>query len=300
MIEREDRTAVEANVRACYSTWAESYFDDYYAGAGAYPPIHVDIVRRLLRARQPRTLIDAGCGPASMLRQLVDFGIDLYGFDLTPQMVDEARRVMSAWNVAHDRFWQGSVAELGDYQRPASGYDAALCFGVFPHLPANLDAPVIANLYAALAPGGIAAIEARNQLFALFTLNRYSRDLFWQELIGTDTLAPAERAALAPALAALEAQFRTDLPPIRRGHAGEPGYDEVLSRTHNPFVMREQFEAAGFTDVQVHFYHFHALPPMLESYAPEWFRRRSLALENPADWRGHFMASAFIVTGVKS
>jgi hypothetical protein len=254
MSKPEDRARVEAQVQACYSTWAKTYFDDYYARASAY---------------------------------------------LTAQMVGEARRIMAEWGVPSDRFWQGSVVEASDYRRPPGGYDAAICFGVFPHLPESLDEEAIANLHAALAPGGLVAIEARNQLFALFTLNRYSRDLFMKDLIGVDSLPASERDALAPALAALERRFRVDLPPLRQGKDGEPGYDEVLSRTHNPFVMRGQLEAAGFRDVRLHFYHYHALPPMLESYVPSWFRQRSLALEDPADWRGHFMASAFIVTGIK-
>ena len=45
------------------------------------------------------------------------------------------------------------------------------------------------------------------------------------------------------------------------------------------------------------FYHYHALPPMLEAAAPELFRRASVAMEDPRDWRGHFMASAFVLVG---
>jgi len=290
----DKRARLEKQVRSCYSTWAKTYFDDYYASGTAYPPVHVDIVRGLLQRSGAKSLLDAGCGPASMLRGLADLGLELYGFDLTGEMVEEARRVMRAAGVAGERFWQGSVAEVGDYRRPPAGYDAAICFGVLPHVPAALDRAVIANLHASLARGGMVAIEARNQLFALFTLNRYTRDFFLKELIDADALPESERQAIAPALEALEAQLRVDLPPLR------PGYDEILSRTHNPLVLRAQVEAAGFRDVRLHFYHYHALPPMLENRAPEWFRRRSLALEDPADWRGHFMASAFIVSGVKA
>jgi hypothetical protein len=45
------------------------------------------------------------------------------------------------------------------------------------------------------------------------------------------------------------------------------------------------------------FYHFHAVPPSLAANFPEFFLRESLAIENPADWRGHFMASAFVLVG---
>jgi 2-polyprenyl-3-methyl-5-hydroxy-6-metoxy-1,4-benzoquinol methylase len=296
----DDRQAVEARVKSCYASWAKTYVDEYYLDPGAYPPVHVDIARDLIKRSGAKSLLDAGCGPASMLRHLADLQLDLRGFDLTAEMVEEARRVMSGYSVPQDRFWQGSVMERADYRRPAQGYGAAICFGVIPHVPESLDAEVVANLHASLAPGGLVAIEARNKLFALFTLNRYSRDLFLNDLIGVESLPAAERAALAPALQSLAPHFRADLPPVREGKAGEPGYDEVLSRTHNPLVLRGQLESAGFEDVRLHFYHYHALPPMLAQHAPAgWFRERSLALEDPADWRGHFMASAFIISGRK-
>ncbi len=91
-----------------------------------------------------------------------------------------------------------------------------------------------------------------------------------------------------------------DLPAVRKGKKDEPGYDEVLSRFHNPLEAREQFAAAGFKNVRVLFYHYHCLPPLLEAYAPDLFRKESLLLEKPEDWRGYLMASAFVPAGTAS
>jgi hypothetical protein len=52
--------------------------------------------------------------------------------------------------------------------------------------------------------------------------------------------------------------------------------------------------------VRLLFYHYHCLPPMFEQAVPELFRRRSVAMEDPADWRGYFMASAFVVAGIRA
>jgi 2-polyprenyl-3-methyl-5-hydroxy-6-metoxy-1,4-benzoquinol methylase len=295
--------SAEAAVQSCYSTWAESYFADYYENAGAYPPVHRRIVHDLVAASGARTLLDAGCGPASMLRSLVDLDLALYGFDLTQEMVVEASKVMADHGVAPAQLWQGSVADRAAFRPPAGSpalFDAAICVGVLPHVPAALDEQVIANLREAVRPGGLVAIEARNQLFALFTLNRYSHDFFLNELVDRDALrrrAGDDAPALDRAFDELAARFRTDLPPIRKGLAGEPGYDEVLSRTHNPLVLKEHFTAAGFSDVRLLFYHYHCLPPMLEAEVPRLFRAESVAMEDPSDWRGYFMASAFILAG---
>ena len=91
-----------------------------------------------------------------------------------------------------------------------------------------------------------------------------------------------------------------DMPPVRKGKQEEPGYDQVLSRTHNPLTMKKLFASAGFRDVRLLFYHYHCLPPMLEKELPELFRKESLAMEDPEDWRGYFMASAFLLAGRRS
>lgn len=276
---------VEKQVRDCYSTWGETYYDEYYGDGAPYPPVHAKLLRGMIAESGARTLLDAGCGPASFLRDVDDPALALYGFDLTPEMVAEARRVLGD----RARIWQGSVLDPAAFRvdgAPAEGYDAAVCIGVLPHVPQEADEPVLSNLRDAVRPGGTVIVEARNQLFALFTLNRPSYELF------RDVLMPGvEEERLAP----LRDRFRMDLPPVRGGKADEPGYDEVLSRTHNPFVLRAQMEAAGFRDVRVRFYHYHDVPPQLGPSI-----ERSLALEDPDDWRGHVMASAFLVSGIRT
>jgi SAM-dependent methyltransferase len=204
-----------------------------------------------------------------------------------------------------ERVWSGSVTDPAAFRCPAEPevtFDAALCCGVLPHIPDDLEDEVLAHLRGALRPGGRVVVEARNSLFGLFTLNRYSWELFRDELVRADRLREladeGEREPLEGALSALEGLFRTDQPPLRRGAAGEPGYDEVLSRTHHPLQLAESVRAAGFAEVTLLHYHYHALPPMIADRVPDLARRASLAMEDPTDPRGLVMASAFLATGV--
>lgn len=284
----------ESTIRHCYSTWGQSYYDDYYTDKAPYPPVHQNIIRQELERNGTETLLDAGCGPGSILRDLTDLEMDLFGFDLTPEMIQECKKVMSNLGYGKDQFWEGSVTQLKDFRGPPSApakFDATICIGVLPHIPADQDDRVFANLRTSVKEGGLVIIEARNELFSLFTLNRYSFDFFRDRLCEGEIPKQLEEE--------LKKRFRMDLPVIRKGNKDEPGYDEVLSRTHNPFEVKAQFEQAGFKDVQTLFYHFHGFPPMFEQEAPEEFKEVSLALEkNPNDWRGHFMASAFLITGI--
>ena len=293
-------------IARCYSTWSKTYYEEYYGAMASYPPVHTKLLRKVLRESGAKTLIDAGCGPASLLRDVTDLGIELYGFDLTPEMVTEAKRIFIEKGLSAERIWTGSILDPNSFVSPVGGvgkYDAVVCGGVLPHIPREQDLTVAHNIAAALNPGGVCAVEARNQLFALFTMNRYSYELIVNELIQADRLKDengAESGKIGALLDELRHQFRMDIPPIRKGKEDEPGYDEVLSRTHNPIVLKSVFEAAGIVDVRLMFYHFHAFPPMFQTLMPQFFLERSLAMENdPGDWRGYFMASAFYLVGHK-
>lgn len=304
MAETSSRRRAEAQVAACYSTWSGRYYDEYYGPGAAYPPVHRDLLRGLLEEAGARTVLDAGCGPASFLRDVTDMRLELHGFDLTPEMVAEARAVLAPHGVPADHVWRGSVLDDAAFRCPAAPgrrFDAAVCVGVLPHIPEGEDDGVIRRLAGAVRPGGLVVVEARNELFGLFTGNRYSHELMRDTLVRADALRaeaePEELPGLERALARLEGMYRTDLPPVRRGHRDEPGYDEVLSRGHNPLLVAEAFHAAGLSAVRTLYYHFHPLPPMLAQESPSLFRRAALAMERPDDWRGLVMASAFLVAG---
>ena len=81
--------------------------------------------------------------------------------------------------------WEGSVASPESFQIQGGPdrFDAAICVGVLPHIPEELDLKVIENLQNAVKKGGLVVIEARNQLFSLFTLNRYSHEFIVEGLI---------------------------------------------------------------------------------------------------------------------
>jgi SAM-dependent methyltransferase len=301
------RERIEEAVKACYAGWSESYHRDYCGQGASYPPVHYALLRGLLQQAGARTVLDAGCGPASFLRELAGTDIEAYGFDLTPEMADEGRRVFASLGWPAERLWEGSILDAASFAAPSGpgpgGFDAVICSGVFPHIRAEDEETVLENLREAVRPGGLVAVEARNALFALFSLNRYSMEFFAHDLMRLDALAdalpPEKRDQINEAVRTLEDRFRMDQPPPRQGSGGAPGYDEVLARTHNSFVLRERFVAAGLRDVRVLFYHYHCVPPMLAEALGDSFREASLAMEDPEDWRGHFMASAFIMTGVR-
>lgn len=295
-------TSYEKAIAHCYSTWGKTYYDEYYGSNSPYPPVHTELLRSILTDNAVKTILDAGCGPASFLRDVIKENWNLYGFDLTPEMVNEGKRIFSENNIDPSQIWQGSIIDKSSFKKPDGNtpeFDAVVCGGVLPHIPEEHDKTVVENLRDAVRSGGIVALEARNQLFGMFTLNRYSYDLFLKELIKPEIIRDRLKGnaeKMDQVVEQMKERFRMDIPAIRKGKAGEPGYDEVLSRTHNPFVLKQQFEDAGLQNIKIMFYHYHCVPPMFSGLLGDDFIPQSVSMENPNDWRGYFMASAFYIT----
>ena len=51
----------------------------------------------------------------------------------------------------------------------------------------------------------------------------------------------------------------------------------------------------GLSVEGIYFYHFHAFPPVFETFDKDYYRKISWQIENPLDWRGFLLASTFIV-----
>jgi SAM-dependent methyltransferase len=298
----DDLRRVQQHYAPIVDSYTREYRDDYPGYPANRKRLGI-LVDRMTRAGV-KSALDCGCGEGSPMMGMAAAGIDVWGFDFVAEMAASARERLGTRGMA-GHVWQGSIMELKDF-RPApevpAVFDCCIAMGVFPHLSDELAA--LRNMAAVVRPGGRVMVEFRNELFALFTANRYSLQFMMEQLIRVGEASarhPEFAASLAAVEKALTPLFRTDMPPLRRGTKDAPGYDEILARFHNPLsIGASLFAPAGLTVDAVHFYHYHAVPPMLESADPKMFRTLSVEMEaDPRDWRGHFMASAFVVEAVK-
>ena len=71
---------------------------------------------------------------------------------------------------------------------------------------------------------------------------------------------------------------------------------QVFSNTHNPLTIeKEILNKVGLKLNGIYFYHYHAMPPVLEKIDKINFRKQSYKIEKPSDWRGFFIASSFVI-----
>lgn len=296
---------MKERIQKHYKSTVEDYTAQYQPDYGGYPANlkRLDILKGRVRALKARTLLDCGCGEGSPMLGLKEAGADVWGFDFVPEMVEQGHKILGAKGLK-DRIWRGDINDLSTFRPtpevPAS-FDVTIAMGVFPHIADDVVA--MRNMAAATNPGGHVLAEFRNELFSLFTLNRYGYEFMIDRLIRVNERKkeqPRSAAVLSEVSDDLKSNYRLEFPPARLGDETAPGYDSILSKFHNPLEIGALMAKAGLRLTGLYFYHYHAMPPLFESRNPQAFKALSVAMEaDPTDWRGYFMASAFVAEGVK-
>lgn len=286
-----------------YDHSARSYhlqYDPELVMANAeYPANHfrLEKVIRILRRVGATSVYDLGAGEASpMVRIHQDLGIRVAGSDLSPEMVRLGRENLERHGIdphalslvdAQDR-----AAVLAE--QDARGLsDAVIALGVIPHV--QDDAWFVEAMSGFVKPGGTLLLQFRNAMFSMFTFNRLTKEFILDELLVNVPQAMRDAVAVD-----LDARLAVDKPPIRRREDGH-GYDEILSRFHNPFELAEVVRQQGFTDVDFHWYNFHPTYPMISGqFDPVEYRKAQIALESDESWRGMFLCSAGFIEAKKA
>ncbi|MFC6704529.1 class I SAM-dependent DNA methyltransferase [Flexivirga alba] len=139
-----------ATVRASYDAVADSYARMVTTdGLGdiRQPPwlrAAIDVFADDVAGIGP--VLDVGCGPGTVTAYLAERGVDVSGVDLSPRMIDNARRLHPEC-----RFAVGSWTELD--LAPASHGGILGWWSLF-NLPRDLVPQVLAHCATALKPGG--------------------------------------------------------------------------------------------------------------------------------------------------
>jgi 2-polyprenyl-3-methyl-5-hydroxy-6-metoxy-1,4-benzoquinol methylase len=248
------------------------------------------LVRRLAELGAKR-VYEVGVGEGTPLVTMAKLGMEVAGCDISEAMVAAARKNFQAAGLSQDLIQWGDVEDATTIagQLADGKFDAVVAAGVLPHV--RNDRLMIETAKMCLKPGGVALIEFRNKLFSLFTFNRLTK-----EFILDDLLRDVPSAVKSAVEAELDRRCAVDKPAIRTARLGqELGYDEILASFHNPFELQDTFRSHGFQDVQVHWYHYHPAPPMMEPAIGQDFRRAAMRLEHEGSWRGMFLCSAGVI-----
>jgi cyclopropane fatty-acyl-phospholipid synthase-like methyltransferase len=262
--------------------YAEADFEKFYPEHKFRLKIFLD----LLKTIKPTKLLDVGCGSGEPLVAMLGQGYDAYGFDYSKEMVAQTGSTLSA--NGHD---SGRVSwnNMEDIQSIARGdYDCIVALGSL-YYSRDLDR-TMKNITSLLPKGGQMIFSLRNDLFSLFSLNKYSADFFLNKLMPTAAMSDSLKKE---ACDLLETRFAEKELSRKFQTVDDRG---IHSTYHNPLtVEKELLKPCGLRLEGIYYYHYHALPPIFEHTNTVEFRRLSAQLEDPTDWRGMFMSSSFVV-----
>lgn len=285
---------VSAHYDAVAADYHRQYQRDEFLTSENYPAnyMRLQILVNRLAQLGARRVYEVGVGEGTPLVTLARMGFDVAGCDISDAMVAAAKSRLKEADLDPGVVQWADVQDsitLADHLR-GGRFDAVIAAGVLPHI--RSDDVLLQNVRMLLRPNGTAFIEFRNKLFSLFTFNRHTKEFILDDLLRDvdSDVRDAVSRELTPRLA-------VDHPARRdRLEGGEPGYDAILSRFHNPFELLDTFAANGFRDCRIHWYHYHPAPPMMESQIGSSFRDNALRLEHEASgWRGYFLCSAGVV-----
>jgi 2-polyprenyl-3-methyl-5-hydroxy-6-metoxy-1,4-benzoquinol methylase len=288
-----DKKRGKQKAKDYYDQEAGDYIKQYQEGYDKYPSnsIRIKFIIERLKKNNVKSILDVGCGTCGPMIKLLKEGFNVKGFDFSKDMVEQGKEELEKAGYSTELIY---LADLEDGSGvPNERFDAILALGVFPHVINEKKA--LFNMGKLLNPNGLVFIEFRNDLLAAYTLNKYSLDFFLNRIINLNSLPQEVQDEV---IDFYSERLEVDKPIKER--SGKIRYEDILAKFHNPLsIKNELFEPCDFSIVDIHFYHYHALPPIFEKKYPKLFREMSLKMERPNDWKGYLMASAYVIEAKK-
>ncbi|MEU6589678.1 class I SAM-dependent methyltransferase [Streptomyces sp. NPDC046881] len=137
-----------ADTRTSYDTVAVSYADLIGDALAREPYLRAALAlfADSVRAAGGGPVADVGCGPGHVTAHLNELGVEAFGIDLSPGMIDLARRDHPGL-----RFEVGSMTDLG---LPDASVSGLLAFWSLIHVPDTAVPTVLGHFRRVVRPGG--------------------------------------------------------------------------------------------------------------------------------------------------
>jgi ubiquinone/menaquinone biosynthesis C-methylase UbiE len=265
---RDDVVAVQYHTPAA----AEGYAD-LHNGTGAAARFfrsRIHLISETLSATQGGDLLDVGCGPGMMVRELLDSRpgeFRITALDRSPAMVEAcAGRVADASNV---RVLVGRIEAM---PLPDASFDVVLAMGVLEYIDVSA---ALAEIARVTRPGGLVLVTMLNPVSPYRLVEWH---VYWP---------------LLRVLRAVETVL--NVAPERRHGPEKTGIRAYRERT-----LRRRMAAAGLRPVDAVYFDVTPLVPPIDRVVQRWTRGQQKRPERTIsrDWRKR-LGTAYLLVGRK-
>ena len=198
-------------------------------------------------------------------------------------MVKEAQN-----NLVKNNFSKDLIIK-GNFENPAfiknNSVDCIIGLGTFYY--SKKFNYTLKNQIKKLKKNGRLIFSLRNELFDAATFNEYSENFFTKlyDIKSKDNIVKKKFKVI------FKEYFRS-----KTNMQKNIDQKKVYSSRHNPLTFEKNVcQKLNIKLNGIYYYHFHSLPPFFEKNNRLKFRKDSIKLEDPNDWRGIFLASGFVV-----
>lgn len=277
-----------------YDEIAGSYDEVAYSLDGKYYPANhyrLEISKSILKKLPRGRLLDAGCGTGLFLATALAQGFDCCGCDFSEGMLVRARQNVDAAGGNNVRLVQTTLEDLSAFAD--AEFDCVFSLGVFPYIPEELEGACYREIRRVMRKGGTFVSAHENELFDLFTFNKYTLRFFERNFYpllkesGTDFDNTAYNEKLAGLIVNHDKPVNLDKKKSAR--------DIVMTRPENPITYGNKLSLFGFSNRHYEYYNFHAMPPFLREGNGELIEAsKRMEVGYSTRWQAMFMCSTFV------
>jgi len=224
------------------------------------------------------SVLDFGCGDGVMSESVLSAGGSVHAVDLEPSMVESTQCLLEQWAERHPganySVQRGGVEGLSSLTE--GSFDTILAINVLAYMNGGEERQFYTQSKRLLRSGGVLLVTHSNELFDLYTLNKYTQ-LFFKHHFSTHAAMDEVGSLLV--------------------HPDEPDR-RIFPVRENPLNYRYKLGSYGFMEERQEFSIFHKLPPLLmEGFDPDDLQSRDYpdTIHWPASerWKLMFMCSIF-------
>jgi SAM-dependent methyltransferase len=276
----------------------ESYWDTIsgdlnevaYRHENAMNAVRLRMVLDLLARHKTGRILDAGCGAGYTTAELIKAGWDVAAIDISGALVADANKYVEEQCDKPDVAMQTPVTDLSAF--PDSSFDALLCVGVLYYVEDTEQA--YREFNRVLRTGGVLLVSHQNELFDLFTFNRYTRRFF------RNHISPLVEGMSVDELDSMIGGMLVH-PEAPIAHEAHSARDDIMTRPENPLTFADTLMEYGLEVQGAPYFHgIHIVPPLIEEARPD-LRKLSEQKQYDLrqDWRSLFMAAHFLMEARK-